>query len=286
MPVVGRPHKLSEIPARRLSHDCPNHRLSPSVLTVRISPATLTRSLAVVLAMLLAACGSGDKASEQNLNNQGTQTTNPESDSSAATDNNSTDFAIESLPLDLAVDPWNWPANANGWPARDFPPVHIFGREYQGHVEATLMFDLLKVDSPVLAPITGKVMDVRAQPESCDVELYIGSDTYGQTVSLDHISTTLKRGDMVRAGEVVGSVPPWQCKEGFGRFELMYVQDKDGTIKAYCPMNFLANSIRDATIAAIKDVMVRWNKIAGSATSAYSDEDLAHGICQTDTADS
>jgi len=244
------------------------------------------RALSVLAAVMLVACGSGAASDDQNSNGEGTTTTAPASDTTAVAvaDTGSEEFAIESLPLDLTGDPWNWPSDANGWPARDYPPVHIFGRDYQGHVEATLMFDHLKVDTPVLSPITGKVIDVREQPESCDVELYIRSAEDEQIVSLDHISTTAKRGDMVAAGDVVGSVPPWECKESFGRFELMYGEEKDGAFTAYCPMNFLAESIRDASIAAIKDVMVRWNELAGSASSAYSDEDLARGVCETDTA--
>jgi len=251
---------------------------------MRISPATSKCTLVVLAAVVLAACGSGGTPHDQNSSDQGTQTTAAASDTSAAADTSAAEFAIESLPLDLTGDPWNWPSDASGWPARDYPPVHIFGHDYQGHVEATLMFDHLKVDTPVLSPITGKVIDVREQPESCDVELYIRSEAHDQIVSLDHISTNAKRGDMVAAGDVVGSVPPWECKEAFGRFELMYGQEKDGAFTAYCPMNFLAESIRDASIAAIKNVMVRWNEVAGSAGSAYSDEDLARGVCETDTA--
>lgn len=130
------------------------------------------RTAAIFSAMLcVAACGGGDSGGVPNADSSRT-------DAVAEQPSNSTElsaeFMIESLPLDLAADIWQWPVDEGTWPARDRPPVHIFGKDYQGKVEATLMFDMLKVGTTVLSPISGQVVDVRQQPDSCDVELYIG----------------------------------------------------------------------------------------------------------------
>ena len=195
-------------------------------------------------------------------------------------------FLIESLPINLSAEPWAWPADTNNFYARTYPVVNIFGRSYQGKAEATLMFNYVKLGTPVLAPITGIVLDVRNQPESCDVELYMRASS-GEILSLDHISSTLKpdKGKIIKAGEPIGSVTKWECKEAFGRFELMYGAEKDKVYTALCPMNFLAPAIKSASVAAIRDLMVRWNKHVGPAgASAYSNTDLERGVCETETA--
>ncbi|NCZ56264.1 MAG: hypothetical protein EBY86_06440, partial [Acidimicrobiia bacterium] len=195
-------------------------------------------------------------------------------------------FSIESLPIKLSANPWDWPTDTNNFYARTYPVVNIFGRSYQGKPEATLMFNYVKIGTPVLAPITGIVLEVRNQPESCDVELYMRASS-GEIISLDHISTTLKadKNRVIKAGEAIGSVTKWECKEPFGRFELMYGAEKDKVYTALCPMNFLAPTIKSASIAAIRDLMVRWNKHVGpGGASAYSNTDLERGVCETETA--
>jgi len=195
-------------------------------------------------------------------------------------------FSIESLPIKLSANPWDWPTDTNNFYARTYPVVNIFGRSYQGRPEATLMFNYVKIGTPVLAPITGIVLEVRNQPETCDVELYMRASS-GEIISLDHISTTLKadKNRVIKAGEAIGSVTKWECKELFGRFELMYGAEKDKVYTALCPMNFLAPKIKSTSIAAIRDLMVRWNKHVGpGGASAYSNTDFERGVCETETA--
>jgi len=226
-----------------------------------------------VFVVVLAACGgSGSKTSANSAK--------PAPPSSAA---RNAAFVITALPVDLSADPWAWPPNAASWPARTFPPIHVFGRAYQGKVEETLMFDMVKVGTPVLSPITGTVVDVRMQPESCDAEVYIGDENAQQVLSLDHVTPTVTRGARVTSGQVVATVPKWECKDDFGRFELMVVKEVDGQMKSMCPLQFLAPSIRPQTDANIKDVMVRWNAVVGGAASAYTDADLAKGPCEVDS---
>jgi len=157
------------------------------------------RTTAIFSAVLcIAACG-GDSGGVPAADSSRTDTV---TEQPSMTSELSAEFAIESLPLDLAADVWQWPVDEGTWPARDRPPVHIFGKDYQGKVEATLMFDMLRVGTTVLSPISGRVVDVRQQPDSCDVELYIGDES-APPISLDHIVTTLQRGDVVTAVEQI-----------------------------------------------------------------------------------
>jgi biotin carboxyl carrier protein len=225
------------------------------------------------LAMMLAACtGSSSKNAAD---------TNAKASTTTAERNNA--FVITALPIDLSANPWAWPPNANDWPARVFPPVHVFGRAYQGKVEETLMFDMVKVGTPVLSPIAGTVVDVRAQPESCDAEVYIGDERAQQVISLDHVTPTVTRGANVTSGQVVGTVPKWQCTNNFGGVELMVVKDVGGQTQSMCPLQYLATNLRPQVDAQINDVMVRWNQLAGGAASAYSAADLARGPCEVDS---
>jgi len=198
------------------------------------------------------------------------------------------EFLIESLPLDLAADVWQWPIDEKAWPARDWPPVHMFGKEglHDGKVEAALTFDMLKVGTTVLSPISGRVLDIREQPDSCDVELYIGDES-GQhpPISLDHIVTTLQRGDVVKAGQPVGTVPKWQCKESYGGLELMVIGESDGEIIALCPANLFSTTLMEAWKPALAKVMNDWNThAAGRGYVTYSSAEITNGVCASPTA--
>lgn len=242
------------------------------------------RTAAIFSAMLcVAACGGGDSGGVPDADSSRT-------DAVAEQPSNSTElsaeFMIESLPLDLAADIWQWPVDEGTWPARERPPVHIFGKDYQGKVEATLMFDMLKVGTTVLSPISGRVVDVRQQPDSCDVELYIGDES-APPISLDHIVTTLQRGDVVTAGQPVGTVPQWQCTESFGGFELMVIGESGGQMLALCPANFFSTGLMEAWKPALATVMNDWNThAAGRGYVTYSSEEITNGVCASPTAPS
>lgn len=228
--------------------------------------------------LFLASCAS-DTGSADNHGSTGGNTGGGNTSGSATRP-----FTIDSMPIDLTAAVWAWPSDVTQWPASQFPPIHIFGKDYQGKVESTLTFDMVKVGAEVLSPITGRVVDVRRQPETCDVELYIGSDVMQQVVSLDHVVTPLAKGDSVVAGQVVATVPAWQCNEPFGRFELMLVREIDGKVQALCPADFWSGDLASKAKAQIAQVMENWNAYASASQSVYSSDELAKGVCLTPTA--
>lgn len=229
----------------------------------------------------LAACGADDRAGRAPAD---AGADNSAGSAGSAGTGGARAFSIASMPIELTRDVWAWPADTTSWPASQFPPIHVFGKDYQGKVESTLTFDMAKVGSTVLAPITGRVIDVRPQPESCDVELYLSSDAAQQVLSLDHVVATVRKGDMVTAGQAVATVPAWQCKEPFGRFELMMVRETAGTVQAFCPADFWSADLAPKAAAQIRAVMEKWNTHAAGSKSVYTSSELANGVCSTPTA--
>lgn len=195
-------------------------------------------------------------------------------------------IVIESLPVNLSGNIWQWPTDSGVWPARESPPIHVFGKAYiPGKLQPDLTFDMLKVGTPVLSPITGIVLEVRNQPESCDVELYLSNGS-NRPISLDHITTSrsFKKGDAVKAGEVVGSVPKWDCNSNFGRFEFMMMSEVEEKL-AVCPVNYFSDKLVAIWKPLLAKVMNDWNDHASArGYVTYSPQEIAAGACASTTA--
>lgn len=197
-------------------------------------------------------------------------------------------MAISAFPVDLSASPF-LPVGSlklTDWPARTFPPVHIFGRTYQGQVEPTLHFDLLKVGTPVLAPFDGSILQVFDQPTSCDAEVHLaGAGQNGNhLLSYDHVlplSRFRTKGATFRAGEPIASVGAWECTLDFGRVELMVItaQAAGTPARARCPLMLLDATKRSAMLAQLATVMAWWNSL--SPQTPYTSTELANpmGLC-------
>ncbi len=195
-------------------------------------------------------------------------------------------MALEYLPVGILSNPFAFESvDLTGWPAREFPPVHIFGTAYQGRTEPTLMFDLLKVGTPVIAPFDGHILEVRDQPESCDSEMYLlpASNDQENHLSIDHVVPAAAyrlSGAEFHAGDVLGTAPAWECDGEIARLELMVVYQSVGEqqpTKARCPLALAAPSRADTFAAAIRDVMESWN--SRSPMSSYTEQELSNGAC-------
>lgn len=189
----------------------------------------------------------------------------------------SSEFPFQNLTLDFKADPWLWSSAKDLGP---FQPIKIFGRAYNGFTEPALTFMMLKIGTPVISPVNGKVLEVRDQPESKDVELYIMFDEATNSIfSLDHVKTTLKRGDVVKVGDVIATVPAWEDDEAWGGYEFMFVRPEKNL--AYCPVNLLDPKVSAGAKADIRAVMEKWTTLVGSAAgNPYRPEDLDRGACE------
>lgn len=200
-------------------------------------------------------------------------------------------MSIQNLAIDLSSSPFLAAGSFDigGWPARIYPLIHIFGKTYEGRPEATLMFDLLKIGTPVYAPFDGTMQEVRDQPESCDTEMYF-NDSNGDPLnhmSYDHVRPLDKfrtRGTAFRAGEQVATIVAWDCTASFGRMEMMVVSQSSpsSAVQARCPMVLVDPSKKAGLTALINSVMDFWNTLR--ADSAYTASERANGVCLTEFA--
>ena len=230
--------------------------------------------LLTVTLFLVSACG--DDGSPKSENTQG--------DVRETKETVQTNIVFENLSIDLESNPWKWPSDTNSWPARDYPPIHIFGENYQGKVESTLTFDMLKIGQSVISPVDGVVIDNRPQPEDCDTELYIMDSKSQQIFSLDHVITNLNKNDEVKVGQIIATVPASRCKEDFGRFGLMLVKETNGLMEAYCPLDSINPTSKPNILLSISKVTAEWNKVATTDRSKYTSEQMSGNLCLTPTA--
>lgn len=204
-----------------------------------------------------------------------TPTPSGKSTSSSSAD----DFPFQNVGIDLKSDPWQWSSAKDLGP---FQPIKIFGRVYNGNFkEQALTFMMLKPGTKVYSPVNGKVIDVRPQPQSCDSELYIVFDeSKWLTISFDHVTAVsgLKKGDRVIVGDVIATVPKWDCNNDWGGVEFMYVHPEANT--AYCPLELISPSVATILKTSITKVMRKWNDEVGASPSAYQAADLERGPCE------
>ena len=208
-------------------------------------------------------------------------TSTPESTPSGKSTSSSPaeDFPFQNVGIDLNSDPWQWSSAKDLGP---FQPIKIFGRVYnETHKEQALTFMMLKPGTKVYSPVAGKVIEVLPQPESCDSEIYIVFDeSKWLTISFDHVAAVsgLKKGDRVIVGDVIATVPKWDCNNDWGGVEFMYVHPEANT--AYCPLELVSPTVAPILKTSIIDVMRKWNDEVGAIPSAYQAADLKRGPCE------
>jgi len=237
-----------------------------------VTPAAkLLLTLVVACTLPAAACGGGGGGA-------------PTSPSGAPPTTTTGTMAISHFAIDLASSPFVSNIDLNAWPAHTFPPIHVFGNTYQGKVEPTLMFDMLKIGTPVYAPFDGTIRQVIDQPESCDTEMYfIDNNRDSQnSLSYDHVTPLDKfraKGAAFKAGEQIGTIPAWQCTQKHGGIEMMLVSQATGTstVRARCPLALLDPARKATLLAGIASVMDWWNAL--SPRSPYSASERANGLC-------
>jgi len=224
----------------------------------------------------------GDKSGSSGGGTSGSSGGNNSGSSKSGTRKAPSGFPLQGVGIDFTADPWQWTdAKALG----PFQPIKMFYRDYQGMKEQSLTMMMLKLGTKVFSPVTGKVMENLSQPESCDSELYIMYDEPNNGfISFDHLtpSKNFKKGDVIMAGDLIGTLPTWDCggKSGnttWAGVEFNLVHPDTNTV--YCPLPFVVKAKQDAISAEFRRVMERWNSEVGSVPSAYSAKDIERGPC-------
>ena len=252
----------------------------------------MQRRLAIIVWSVVATVGCGGSSGAPTSPSTATTvstTTSTTTGTSTGTNTTATGtMAISYLAVDLASSPFISNISLNTWPATTYPAIHVFGRTYQGLVEPTLNFDLLKIGTPVFAPFDGTILQVVDQPASCDTEMYFndGNGDQFNRLSYDHVKPLSKfttKGASFTAGEQIATIGAWECTQNFGRVEMMVVTSTTagGTpTSSRCPVALFDASRKSTLVGLITTVMDWWNSL--SPLTPYTAQDKSTGICTTD----
>jgi len=118
----------------------------------------------------------------------------------------------------------------------------------------------LHPDADIYSPADGYVTHFKFQAETGDYEIGITRSpelTSNKTgmVAVDHIKDlSVKQGDYVTAGQVLGKPSPWI--EGIGRTELMVYRNDT----AFCPYAFMPDSLKENYRQIIRALMADWER--------------------------
>lgn len=112
---------------------------------------------------------------------------------------------------------------------------------------------------------------------SGDVSIQVTEDGKMQTwvYEMEHlVNPTVKVGDRVKAGQIVGEVSDFSqgAPDGYGAVEIGIL--KGGrTAQHVCPFAYLDDSIREETFAKIKNLFQTWEEYVGDQT-LYNDTEI------------
>ena len=222
---------------------------------------------ALLTASLLAACGDGPSGGESSGGGPNESPTN--SGGPVVT----TPALLESLPLDLAsIDYAAVLKFADQYTNGNFP-IADYGDGIEGSSVAEARLNpqptfWAPIGTPVLAPITGVVVNVQELYSGDFTIMYaaLGADMQGSVWGTEHVlNPTVKVGDSVTAGQPVAEVSDYECfysKEKFGNdalcntglglVELGYLVG-GGVPTHYCPFGEYTSPAALPTITAQLD---------------------------------
>jgi len=105
-----------------------------------------------------------------------------------------------------------------------------------------------------------------------------GSDLAFETEHIKEV--TVKEGDSVKAGDVVGVVSDYDAKNlnGLGLFEIGVLKgEANKPPRHYCPFDYLDDSIKDETLKKITALETAWEKFMGDDTIYQQEKDVTPG---------
>lgn len=151
--------------------------------------------------------------------------------------------------------------------SRGMKGFYNFGEKLGGKEDTRLNpnfeFSSLKKDAPVVSAITGRVVNIKEQPDSKDFEVFLQPvENSIWTVGYDHISdVAVTVGQTVTPGTALGV----STVQGNGqyRFEFQINKDENGQTTHVCPTTLLDSSVKDSIIAGLADMQNTWESTTG-----------------------
>ncbi|MDO8649721.1 MAG: M23 family metallopeptidase [Candidatus Berkelbacteria bacterium] len=125
----------------------------------------------------------------------------------------------------------------------------------------------------VMSLVDGVVFNVpKLYSNDYSVQVYDGEDATWVYETEHIINVTVKKGDKVKAGQVVGEVSDYSAHgyDGQGLFEIGLLKGGQ-TPQHFCPFSYLDESIKDTTLKQLSALMKSWEEYRGDMT-LYPDE--------------
>lgn len=189
---------------------------------------------------------------------------------------------IERLPIDLSLVDLRVSLDDKMMSAGPFVAVGSPSEGGGATQRPEITFRFLPLEADVFAVSTGVVLQVDAQPDSCDSAIAVVNAGDGKgaawTVEYDHVRDVQVRvGSSVAPGQRLGSVGSlFGCRdEGLGSVELM-VKHVDSAV---CPYLLMDEDTAATTRASVRELMTRWNE---TRPGTYSESALAGAGCLVD----
>ncbi len=140
---------------------------------------------------------------------------------------------------------------------------YAFGDKLPGNRQnPNFEFSSLKADAQVVSAIDGLVVEVKAQPESSDSEVFIipeGSQRW--VVGYDHlVNLKVQKGAKVKAGDLIGN--PAIQNNGLYRFEIQINEENNGVTTHHCPTTLFAPAVADKLTNELKMMMGEWEAVS------------------------
>ncbi|MDP3993073.1 MAG: M23 family metallopeptidase [bacterium] len=125
----------------------------------------------------------------------------------------------------------------------------------------------------VMSLVDGVVFDVpKLYSNDYSVQIYDGKDSKWVYETEHVINVLVKKGDAVKAGQVIAEVSDYSAHgyDGMGLFEIGLLKGGNPP-QHFCPFSYLDDSIKDATLKQLSSLMKSWEEYRGDA-SLYPDE--------------
>lgn len=125
----------------------------------------------------------------------------------------------------------------------------------------------------VVSLVDGVVFDVpKLYSNDYSVQVYDGKKAEWLYETEHVINVTVKKGDTVKAGQVVGEVSDYSAHgyDGLGLFEIGLLKGGNPP-QHFCPFNYLDDSIKDDTLKKLSALMKSWEEYRGD-NSLYPEE--------------